>query len=132
MEYQQEVCKTFKAHRELTAKEAELLDWTLGLPGEVGEVCEIVKHSVFHGEPCDKMKLAKELGDIMWYVAAVAETMNIPLDSALALNINKLRHRYAGGTFDKMMSADRHAREAKFESTEIFALIQADILQGVK
>lgn len=129
-QYQREVRKTFKKHRALTATEAALLDWTLGLPGEVGEVCELVKHHIFHNEPMDKMKIAKELGDVLWYVTAVCSQLDIPIDSTLALNINKLRHRYGlkNTAYDHSKSANRHENEEKFSDTEIYKMIKADIL----
>ena len=128
-EYQNEAYKTIKPHKTLTSEQAELLDWTLGLPGEVGEVCELIKHHVFHDEPLDKMKIAKELGDVYWYLAALATKLDIDLDSILALNINKLRHRYQGKKYDVNLSANRHEAELKFEDTDIYQLIKRDILK---
>jgi hypothetical protein len=39
----------------------------LGLYGEWGEVCEILKKGAFHGHGIDTAKLAKEIGDVLWY-----------------------------------------------------------------
>lgn len=128
-EYQKKAVKTFKPHRELTPHEAEILDWSLGLPGEVGEVAELVKHSIFHNEPMDLMKLAKEIGDVMWYIAALCKSYNIPLELVGRLNIAKLTHRH-NGTFCFDKSAERHSRERKFEATAEYQEL-AEIFQAL-
>lgn len=125
--YQKGTTATFKPHRVLTAKDAEQLDWTLGLPGEVGEVVELIKHNIFHNEPMDKMKLAKEIGDVLWYIAALCKSYDIPLESCAELNLAKLQHRH-GGSFSFSKSADRHAREAAFEETEEYARLYNNIV----
>lgn len=45
----------------------------LGLAGEAGEVCEKIKKGIRdHGGEFDRDALKKEIGDCMWYGAAVA------------------------------------------------------------
>jgi len=44
--YQRAASGTFKVHEVLTPEQAELLDWSMGLAGETGEVCELVTHLV--------------------------------------------------------------------------------------
>ncbi|MEG1636124.1 MAG: nucleoside triphosphate pyrophosphohydrolase family protein [Cellulosilyticaceae bacterium] len=129
-EYQNSTTKTFKPHFELTAKESEILDWSLGLPGEVGEVTELVKHSIFHKEEIDKMTLAKELGDILWYIAALSKSYDIPMDAFAQLNLAKLQHRH-GGSYNSAGSAERHEKEAKFEETETYQILKSIIMQNV-
>lgn len=41
----------------------------------------------------DKDKLKKELGDVLWFVAALAEFYNIDMLDMAVTNINKLRSR---------------------------------------
>ena len=69
----------------------------LGLTGEAGELAEVVKKEVGHGHPEDREKIAKELGDVMWYVAAVASTYGLCLENVAEANIAKLRARYPEG-----------------------------------
>lgn len=127
-EYQSKACGTFKPRTGLTAKQAEILDWTVGLAGEVGEVSELIKHAVFHNEPLDKMKLAKELGDVIWYISAICETVEIDLGGCAELNVAKLAHRH-GEKFSFDRSANRHAREAKFEDTITYKDIERKVLR---
>ena len=69
----------------------------LGLGGEAGECADVVKKHLFHGHPLDKDKLVKELGDVLWYVAIMAETLGVPLSEVGEKNIAKLRARYPNG-----------------------------------
>lgn len=125
--YQEMTTKTFKTHRPLTAEEAALIDWTLGLGGEVGEVTEIIKHHIFHEESLDKMKLAKEIGDVLWYLSALSKVCEIDLESIAKLNVSKLAHRH-GQKYGHDTSAVRHDREELFESTEIYKALQRQIM----
>ena len=45
----------------------------------------------------NKAKLAKELGDIAWYLAEAATALDMPLGDILQGNIDKLRARYPEG-----------------------------------
>ena len=44
-----------------------------------------------------KELLAKELGDIAWYLAEAATALDIPLEDILQANIDKLKKRYPEG-----------------------------------
>lgn len=125
--YQMDASKTFKPIPGITAQEVRLLDWAMGLGGEAGEVLDIIKHSVFHDEAFNKMELAKELGDVLWYVSAIATTCCIDLGDIAALNSAKLNHRYLSGAYSAAESANRHAQENKFENTAIYQCLKARI-----
>lgn len=74
-----------------------LLDYTLGLAGETGEVVEIVKKGVFHGHDMDMLDIAEELGDVLFYVAAICTTIGYSLGDVASLNVAKLKQRYPKG-----------------------------------
>jgi NTP pyrophosphatase (non-canonical NTP hydrolase) len=129
--YQEGTTRTFKPHRELTAHEAEILDWSTGLTGEVGEVAELIKHNIFHNETIDKMKLSKEIGDVLWYVSALCKVYDIPMEACAELNLAKLEHRHGSAfSFDK--SANRHAQEEKFTDTIVYQDLQSAIIAGIE
>jgi NTP pyrophosphatase (non-canonical NTP hydrolase) len=77
---------------------AIMLVWNaIGLAGEAGEVCEHIKKGVFHQHGIDHEKLAKELGDVLWYVAALATKAHLDMGEIMQGNIDKLRLRYPDG-----------------------------------
>ena len=70
----------------------------LGLCGEAGEVAEKIKKVIRDGidygyEEEFKAELTKELGDVLWYVAALASDLNISLDDIAEKNVQKLASR---------------------------------------
>ena len=74
-----------------------LINGVMGLCGEAGEAIDIVKKWLAQGHELDKEKLAKELGDVAWYLAETAYALDIPLDEILQGNIDKLKKRYPEG-----------------------------------
>lgn len=83
-------------NKKLDKKEI-LTNSVMGLCGESGEACDIVKKHLFHGHELDRESLIKELGDVAWYLAEAAFALDIELDEVLAKNIEKLRKRYPEG-----------------------------------
>ena len=83
-----------------------LINGVMGLCGESGEAIDIVKKWLAQGHELDREKLAKELGDIAWYLAETAWALDIPLEDILQANIDKLKKRYPEG-FDTRRSLHR-------------------------
>ena len=69
----------------------------IGLAGEAGEVAELVKKGIFHQHGIDREKMVKELGDVMWYVAALCTKLDMDLGVIMEVNIRKLEKRYPDG-----------------------------------
>ena len=80
----------------LTRKEV-LINSVMGLCGESGEAIDIVKKWLAQGHELDKEKLAKELGDICWYLAETATILGYDLEDIMAANIEKLKKRSPEG-----------------------------------
>ena len=74
-----------------------LINGVMGLCGEAGEVIDHVKKHLAQGHPLDKAHLAKELGDVAWYLAETATALGLELEDIFEGNINKLRARYPEG-----------------------------------
>lgn len=87
----------------------------MGLAGEAGEVCDYLKKVVFHGHKLDPQKIAEELGDVLWYLANLADQVGISLGEIAEQNIAKLRKRYPDG-----FSEERSQRRPEY-TTEIKA-----------
>ena len=89
----------------LSRKEV-LINSVMGLCGESGEAIDIVKKWLAQGHALDKEHLAKELGDIAWYLAEAATALEIPLEDILQANLDKLKKRYPQG-FEAQRSVAR-------------------------
>ena len=93
-EYQKLAMKTLNP--ELSERDV-LINGVMGLCGESGEAVDIVKKHLAQGHPLDKEALAKELGDICWYVAETAQVLGYDLETIMTMNIEKLKKRYPDG-----------------------------------
>lgn len=69
----------------------------LGLVGEAGEVADLLKKQLWHGRFVQPAEFARELGDVLWYVQALANLFGFSLSEIAQMNIDKLKHRYPNG-----------------------------------
>jgi NTP pyrophosphatase (non-canonical NTP hydrolase) len=98
-EYQELALRT--ASRKSTESELAMLTTAaLGLSGESGEIADHIKKIAYHGHPLDdetRDKIAKEIGDILWYCAMGSRGIGIGLAEIARMNVDKLRKRYPEG-----------------------------------
>lgn len=75
--------------------------WAMGISGEAGEVLEKWKKIVAYknGEVTDEDRgeIKKELGDVVWYIAMMAHSLDLSLGDVMELNVNKLASRKKRG-----------------------------------
>ena len=73
---------------------------TLGLAGEAGEVADKVKKIIRDNKSIvkERVEIAKELGDVLWYLAAVSRDIGVSLEDVAMMNIEKLEDRKERGT----------------------------------
>ena len=102
-EYQVAALRTASGANEALPLE---LNGVMGLAGEAGECVDLMKKHLFQGHALDKEHLAKELGDVAWYLAVTAAAIGYDLETIFQLNIDKLRKRYPDG-FDADRSQHR-------------------------
>jgi len=90
--YQKEAIKTA-----IYPEHLKVLYPVIGLSGEVGEVSEKIK-KVYrdlrgHFSTDQKKDIIKEIGDVLWYLALICHDLNITLEEAANMNIEKLQSR---------------------------------------
>jgi NTP pyrophosphatase (non-canonical NTP hydrolase) len=74
-----------------------LVDAAAGLAEEAGEVLGIVRKHAFQQFAVDREHATKELGDVLWCLATVADALGVTLDEVAETNLAKLRRRYPDG-----------------------------------
>ncbi|HRZ11716.1 MAG TPA: nucleoside triphosphate pyrophosphohydrolase family protein [Kiritimatiellia bacterium] len=79
-------------------------NWTypaLGLAGETGEICEKLKKAIRDDggriSPERLRDLARELGDVLWYIAALCTELGLAMQEVAEQNLAKLRARQENG-----------------------------------
>lgn len=93
-EYQKEALRTASG---MYDKAPLIVNGVLGMCGESGECADMIKKHLFQGHELDKEHLAKELGDVAWYLAVSAHAIGYELETILQMNVDKLRKRYPNG-----------------------------------
>lgn len=75
--------------------------WAMGVAGEAGEVLEKWKKIVAYKAGVisdeDRAELGKELADVVWYIAVMAEQLGLSFDDIMQQNLDKLKSRKARG-----------------------------------
>jgi len=95
-EYQEKAMETA-----IFPSEYSLVYPALGLVGEAGEVAEKVKkiirdnQGVVDGKKGEE--IAKELGDVLWYIAALSTELGYELEEIANMNLEKLANRHNRG-----------------------------------
>lgn len=79
----------------------DLLHWVLGINGEAGEIAEKIKKIIRDkgGEVTDedKKEFAKEIGDVLWYLAVFSHHIGVKFDDVAKQNLDKLQSRQQRG-----------------------------------
>jgi len=91
-EYQQKALETATFPEDL-----KIIYPALGLNGEAGEVAEKIKKVLRDNNrefsDDNRLEIAKELGDCLWYIATLAHNIDYTLEDIAQININKLSSR---------------------------------------
>lgn len=88
----------------------------MGLVTEAGEFTDMLKKHAIYGKALDRVNLAEELGDLMWYVALACNTLGISMEDVMAKNIAKLKIRFPekfteAHALERDLSAERQVLE---------------------
>jgi len=75
----------------------QIANAVMGLAGEAGEIADLFKKRLYHGHDIPTMQIIDELGDLMWYLAAIASLEGLSLNDIARANIDKLWRRYPNG-----------------------------------
>ncbi len=97
-EYQKKAITTALPHK------PPLMDktiWIMGIAGEAGELTDKWKKIVAYHDgkltEADLQELAKEVGDILWYIALFTQRLGLSLDKIAQQNLDKLASRKKRG-----------------------------------
>ncbi len=93
-DYQKQTRKTLIRHPDSLIATTIL---AMGVSGEAGEVLEKWKKILVYQNGAvsdeDKKQIGKELGDVVWYVAALADDLGLSLEELMQENLKKLAGR---------------------------------------
>ncbi len=96
-EYERAAARTFAPRTFSDGDTPALAMGGLGIAGEAGEVADEIKKHLYHGKPLDRAAMCAELGDVLWYVAFLANRLGYTLSEVAEMNDKKLQDRYPHG-----------------------------------
>jgi NTP pyrophosphatase (non-canonical NTP hydrolase) len=100
----QDFCKSIA--KKFEDPEKEIMTWGLGISGEAGDVAGCIKKTFSHKDD-QKPGIKENLGDTIWYIAAICNFFGWNLEDVLSENMKKLEKRYQGGVFTEEDAAKR-------------------------
>lgn len=78
-------------------QESSLTMGAMGLAGEAGEVCDLIKKVIFHKKTLDREKLKLECGDVRYYFELLLIATGLTMEEVEQANVEKLQKRYPNG-----------------------------------
>jgi NTP pyrophosphatase (non-canonical NTP hydrolase) len=108
-EYIKNVLITESTHDPVSSEfgvNGRILHASMGTCTETAEMLDACKKSMFYGKTLDKVNLAEEAGDVLWYLAILCDELNITFEELFEVNINKLKKRY-GAKFSEHHAENR-------------------------
>jgi NTP pyrophosphatase (non-canonical NTP hydrolase) len=97
-EYQNLAARTLSNETiKLSNHQLRILWNAIGVAGEAGEIAELAKKGIFHKHGIDANEWEKEIGDVLWYLAALCSVLGLDLEDVMIRNIEKLKARYPDG-----------------------------------
>ena len=95
---------------------SRILHACMGTTTEAGELVDACKKSMFYGKQLDKVNLAEEAGDVLWYIAILCDELGITFEELFEVTITKLKKRYGDKFSDE--SAENRDLAAEREILE--------------
>lgn len=93
--------------QELTPEQANLLHMSVGISGEAGELLDAIKKHVVYQKPLDVENVKEELGDLLFYMSNLMQSVGLTFEEILQHNINKLSVRYSSGSYSNQQAQER-------------------------
>ena len=92
---------------DLTPEKADLLHMAVGVSGEAGELLDAIKKHVIYQKPLDVENVKEELGDLLFYMSNLMQSVGLSFEEVLQHNVDKLSVRYSSGSYSNKQAQER-------------------------
>ena len=93
--------------RELTPEQASLLHMGCGVSTEANELLDAIKKHTIYQKPLDVENVKEELGDLLFYMSNLMQSVGLSFEEVLQHNVDKLSIRYASGKYSNQQAQER-------------------------
>lgn len=93
--------------QEITPEQANLLHMGVGAAGEAAELLDAIKKHVIYQKPLDVENVKEELGDLLFYMSNLMQSVGLSFEEVLQHNVDKLSVRYSSGSYSNKQAQER-------------------------
>lgn len=93
--------------QEITPEQANLLHMGVGVSTEANELLDAIKKHVIYQKPLDVENVKEELGDLLFYMSNLMQSVGLSFEEILQHNIDKLSVRYSKGSYSNAQAQER-------------------------
>ena len=93
--------------KNLTPEQANMWHMGVGVSGEAGELLDAIKKHVVYQKPLDVENVKEELGDLLFYMSNLMQSVGLSFEEVLQHNIDKLSVRYSSGKYSNQQAQER-------------------------
>ena len=93
--------------KNLTHEQANLWHMATGVSGEAGELLDAIKKHVIYQKPLDVENVKEELGDMLFYMSNLMQSVGLSFEEVLQHNVDKLSIRYSSGSYSNKQAQER-------------------------
>ncbi len=93
--------------RELTPEQANLLHVGVGVSTEANELLDAIKKHTIYQKPLDVENVKEELGDLLFYMSNLMQSVGLSFEEVLQHNVDKLSVRYPSGKYSNAQAQER-------------------------
>ena len=92
---------------EISPEQCNLIHMCVGISGESGELLDTIKKHVIYQKPLDVENVKEELGDLLFYMSNLMQSVGLTFEEILQHNIDKLSVRYSSGSYSNEQAQER-------------------------
>ena len=93
--------------QEITPEQANLLHMGVGVSTEANELLDAMKKHTIYQNPLDVENVKEELGDLLFYMSNLMQSVGLSFEEILQHNIDKLSVRYSKGSYSNAQAQER-------------------------
>ena len=93
--------------QEITPEQANLLHMGVGVSTEANELLDAIKKHTIYQKPLDVENVKEELGDLLFYMSNLMQSVGLSFEEILQHNIDKLSVRYSKGSYSNAQAQER-------------------------
>ena len=116
--------------QEITPEQANLLHMVIGASGEVGELVDAIKKHVIYQKPLDVENVKEELGDLLFYMTNLMQSVGLSFEEVLQHNVDKLSVRYSSGKYSNSQAQERADKVSELVEKVILTTTEKFVSEG--